>query len=84
MFTTRLATFPVPDMGPLLMTVVPFNQVAVPVPVDELPVNVTLVLVQVKTPFVVAAILTVGAWLFCVIVVAAVAVQPLAPVTVTV
>ena len=84
MFTTRLATFPVPDMGPLLITVVPFNQVAFQVPVDELPVNVILVLLQVNTPFAVAAIATVGAWLFCVMVVAAVAVQPLAPVTVTV
>ena len=68
----------------MLITLVPFNQVAVPVPVDEVPVKVRLVLLQVSTPLAVAAIFTVGAWLFCVIVVAAVAVQPLTPVTVTV
>lgn len=68
----------------MLKTVEPFSQVAVPVPVDELPVKVILVVLQVSTPLAVAAILTVGAWLFCVMVVAAVAVHPLALVTVAV
>lgn len=84
MLTIKFETFPGPDMGPVLMTVVPFNQVAVPDPVEEVPVSVSEVLVQVNIPFAVALILTVGAWLFCVIVVLAVEVQPLLPVTVTV
>jgi hypothetical protein len=62
--TLKLATFPAPEIGPVLNTVDPLSQVAVPVPVDELPVRVMLVALQVRTPLALAAILTVGAWLF--------------------
>ena len=84
MLTTKLATFPVPAIGPVLKTVDPFNHVAVPFPVEELPVSVSVVLVQVSTPLKVGLMLTVGAWLFWVMVELAVEVQPFAPVTVTV
>jgi hypothetical protein len=79
--TTKFATFPAPEIGPVLSTVDPFNQVAVPVPEEDVPVSVMLVFVQVSTPDAVAAIFTDGAWLFCVIVKEAVAVQPFAAVT---
>lgn len=79
-----MATFPTPEIGPVLNTVDPFNQVAVPVPVEDVPVSVILVFEQVSTPFAVAVILTDGAWLFCVIIVDAVAVHPFAPVAVRV
>jgi hypothetical protein len=62
--TLKEATFPTPEIGPVLKTVAPFNQVAVPLPVDELPVKVILVVLHVKMPLALAAILTVGAWLF--------------------
>lgn len=62
--TTRLATFPAPEIGPVLNTVDPFSQVAVPVPVEDVPVSVIPVFVHVSTPFEVAEILTEGAWLF--------------------
>ena len=64
MLTIKFETFPGPDVGPVLMTVVPFSQVAVPDPVEEVPMSVSEVLVQVNIPFAVAIILTVGAWLF--------------------
>jgi hypothetical protein len=48
----------------VLNTVDPFNQVAVPVPVEDEPVSVILAFEQVSTPFAVAEILTEGAWLF--------------------
>lgn len=62
--TLKEATFPAPEIGPVLKTVVPLSQVAVPLPVDELPVKVILVVLHVKMPLALAEILTVGAWLF--------------------
>jgi hypothetical protein len=82
--TFKVATFPTPEIGPVLRNVAPINHVAVPDPVEDVPVSVMLVFVQVSMPFEVAEIPTIGAWLFCVIVVEANAVQPFEPVTVTV